>query len=101
MKRNAISAPINSISGLPSMEKLQNFVQTFQEKNQKDSFADVEKQLHKMVMNIEKEALETCLSEYDIDVPAICVDGEIYKKVVRCDQDYQSAAGLLRITRSL
>jgi hypothetical protein len=101
MKRNTMSAPINSISGLPSMEKLQNFVQTFQEKNQKASFADVEKQLHKMVMNIEKEALETCLSEYDIDVPAICVDGEIYKKVVRCDQDYQSAAGLLRITRSL
>ena len=101
MKNNASPLPDDSLSMSPSIEKLQNYVKVFQEKKQKPDFADVEAQLHNMVMNIEKEALESCLSEYDVDVPSISVDGEIYNKVVRCETDYQSSAGILRVTRSL
>jgi len=101
MKNNASPLPDDSLSMSPSIKELQNYVKVFQEKKQKPDFADVEAQLHNMVMNIEKEALESCLSEYDVDVPAISVDGEIYNKVVRCETDYQSSAGILRVTRSL
>lgn len=91
----------NDIQLPTSVKNLQQYVNSFLEQHKKGNFSEVEKEIHTMVMEIEKEALETCLSEYDIDVPAISVSGEVYKKVVRCEKDYQSAAGVLRVSRSL
>lgn len=97
----AFNIDVKARKELSSVQILQQYVQNFQEKKEKDDFSDVEKRIHKMVMDVEKEVLETCLSKYDIDAPAVSIDGELYTKVVRCEQDYQSAAGVLRVERSL
>jgi hypothetical protein len=49
----------------------------------------------------EREALGYDLARFDLDVPAVEVDGERYHRVLRCATTYTSAVGPMRIERSL
>jgi hypothetical protein len=41
------------------------------------------------------------LARFDLDVPVVEVDGERYHQVLRCATTYTSAAGPVRVERSL
>jgi hypothetical protein len=65
------------------------------------SFADFEKELHAKVMEFEREMIAAEMARADIDAGAIVVEGITYRRVVRCEETYFSAAGPVRVERTL
>jgi hypothetical protein len=70
-------------------------------KNKPGSFADFEKDLHAKVMEFERELIAEEMARADIDAAAIEVDGVTYRRVVRCEETYFTAAGPVRVERTL
>lgn len=60
-----------------------------------------ERQVHALFMAAECEVLARALARLDIDVPVIEVEGIPYRRVLQCAQTYTSAAGPLRVERTL
>ena len=52
-------------------------------------------------MAVEREGLAEELARLDVDLPAVTIEGEVYRQVVRCEETYTSAAGPVRVMRSL
>jgi hypothetical protein len=61
----------------------------------------LEQELHRLFVAAEREALGRELSRFDLDVPRIEIEGERYDQVLRCETTYNSAAGPVRVERSL
>src|SRR5215475_1255706 len=60
-----------------------------------------EQELHRLFVAAEREAFGQELARCDVDVPVIDVDGQRYRRVLRCEQTYSSAAGPVRVERTL
>jgi hypothetical protein len=60
-----------------------------------------ERELHEYVAAVEREVLAEELARLEVDLPAVTIEGEVYRQVVRCEESYVSAAGPVRVTRSL
>ena len=60
-----------------------------------------ERELHEYVVAAEREVLAEELARLDVDLPAVTIEGELYRQVVRCEESYVSAAGPVRVMRSL
>jgi hypothetical protein len=60
-----------------------------------------ERELHAQVLEVEREVLASELARLDLDVPTVVIDGAEYQRVVRCEQTYTSAAGPVRVERTL
>ncbi|MCA1853936.1 MAG: hypothetical protein LC647_16555 [Beggiatoa sp.] len=58
-------------------------------------------ELHEYVAAVEREVLAEELARLDVDLPAVTIEGEVYRQVVRCEESYVSAAGPVRVMRSL
>ena len=65
------------------------------------SFADFEKDLHAKVMEYEREVVAEEMARADVDAGAIVVDGVAYRRVLRCEETYFTAAGPVRVERTL
>jgi hypothetical protein len=66
-----------------------------------EDFDQFEQDLHRLFVAAEREALGHELARFDLDVPQIEVEGERYDQVLRCETTYTSAAGPVRVARSL
>jgi hypothetical protein len=66
-----------------------------------EDFAQCEQELPRLFVMAEREALGHELARFDLDVPQVAVEGERYDRVVRCETTYNSAAGPVRVERSL
>src|ERR671925_2241370 len=85
-----------------AMEQLQDFLR--QRREAHEPVADLhafEQELHRFFVAAEREALGHELARFDLDVPVVEVDGERYHRVLRCATTYTSAAGPVRVERSL
>jgi hypothetical protein len=70
----------------------------------KEPCADMEcfeRELHDYIVAVEREVLAEELARLDVDLPAVTIEGEVYRQVVRCEETYTSAAGPVRVMRSL
>ena len=70
----------------------------------KEPCADMEcfeRELHDYVVAVERDVLAEELARLDVDLPAVTIEGELYRRVVRCEETYTSAAGPVRVMRSL
>jgi hypothetical protein len=65
------------------------------------SFADFEKDLHRRLMELEREVIAGEMAGADIDAGAVVVDGVTYRRVVRCEGLYFTAAGPVCVERTL
>lgn len=65
------------------------------------SFEETEKTLHTAFMEAQRKMIEKALSQHDIDVPVIYIDGKAYRQIIRAEKTYTSAAGPVRIERAL
>jgi hypothetical protein len=85
-----------------AMDQLQDFLRQRREAREPvealDAFAQ---ELHRLFVAAEREALGRELSRFDLDVPTIEVEGERYHRVLRCATTSTSAAGPVRVARSL
>src|SRR2546423_13648 len=85
-----------------AMDHLQDFLRQRREAREPvQDFDAFEQELHQLFVAAEREALGHALARFDLDVPAIEVDGERYHRVLRCTTTYNSAAGPVRVERSL
>jgi hypothetical protein len=93
----------DSLSTPPSaLEQLHDFLQ--QRQSAREPVADLnafEQELHRHFVAAEREALGRELARFDVDAPVIEVAGQRYRRVLRCEQTYHSAAGPLRVERTL
>jgi hypothetical protein len=45
-----------------------------------------ERELHEYVVAAEREVLAEELARLDVDLPAVTIEGELYRQVVRCER---------------
>ena len=85
-----------------AMDQLQDFLRRRRQAAEPlDDFGQMEQDLHRLFVAAEREALGRELARFDRDVPQIEIDGERYDRVLRCETTYNSAAGPVRVERSL
>jgi hypothetical protein len=85
-----------------AMDQLHNFLRQRREAREPvEDLNALEQELHRLFVAAEREALSQELSRFDLDVPAVEVDGERYHRVLRCETTYTSAVGPVRVMRSL
>ncbi|MGH8655128.1 MAG: hypothetical protein ACREYE_24485 [Gammaproteobacteria bacterium] len=60
-----------------------------------------ERQLHAYFVAAEREVLAEELARFDVDLPAVRIEGQSYRRVLRCEETYVSAVGPVRVMRSL
>jgi hypothetical protein len=86
-----------------ALARLQRFLEDrrVRRDDKPESFAEFEKSLHARLMGLERELLAEEMSRADIDAGAIVVDGVTYRRVLRCFETYVTAAGPVRIERTL
>jgi hypothetical protein len=85
-----------------AMDQLHAFLR--QRREAREPVADLtafEQELHRLFVAAEREALGHELARFDLDVPAIEVEGERCHRVLRCETTYASAVGPVRVARSL
>jgi hypothetical protein len=85
-----------------AMDQLQDFLR--QRRAAHEPVEDLhafEQELHRFFVAAEREALGHELAHFDLDVPAVEVDGERYQRVLRCATTYTSAVGPVRVERGL
>jgi len=64
-------------------------------------FAAFERDLHERVAEVEREFLAEELKRLDVDVPVVLIDGVPHRRVLRSEETYLSAAGPVRVERTL
>jgi uncharacterized protein YgbK (DUF1537 family) len=60
-----------------------------------------ERELHEYFVAAEREVLAEELARLDVDVPAVRIAGKLCRRAVRCEETYVSAAGPVRVLRTL
>ena len=60
-----------------------------------------EKQLHALFAAAECEAVTAEITRFDVNATMVLIDGVAHRQVLRCEETYFSAAGPLRVERSL
>jgi hypothetical protein len=90
------------VTPLSAAERLQAFIAG--RRSSKEPCGDMEcfeRELHEYVVEVEREVLAEELARLDVDLPTVTIEGEVYRQVVRCEESYTSAAGPVRVMRSL
>jgi hypothetical protein len=85
-----------------AMDQLQDFLRQRRAAHEPvEELHTFEQELHRLFVAAEREALSHELARFDLDVPAVEVEGERYHRVLRCATTYTSAVGPVRVERSL
>jgi len=86
----------------PAMDKLRRFLEERRKAGKPGSnFEQFEEELHRLVSEVECEAVGEELERQDINAPLIEIEGEPHRRVLRCEETYFSPAGPVRVERSL
>lgn len=67
----------------------------------KETFESFEERLHAKLQEVEREILGEDLARGDLDVGGIVIEGTGYRRVLRGEETYMTAAGPVRVERSL
>ena len=86
-----------------ALATVRQFVQDHRMRWKGDSggFGEFERGLHARVMEFERELVADEMRTADIDVEAVNVEGTVYRRVLRAEEEYLTAAGPVRVMRSL
>ena len=98
----ALQSPALLSSDSHAMDQLHDFLRRRRETCAPvEDFERFEQDLHRLFVAAEREALGHELARFDLDVPRVEIEGERYDRVLRCETTYTSAAGPVRVERSL
>lgn len=93
------TAPANKS---PAWERLECFLESRRRaRGPVENLEAFETELRAMFAAAEAEAVADELARFDVDLPAVEVDGVWHRKVLRCEQTYMTAAGEVKVTRNL
>ena len=65
------------------------------------SFEKAEQAIRALVVELEKSMVQETLSHYDINTSTVVRNGQVYHRVLRQNKTYTSAAGPIKVERSL
>ncbi|USE37429.1 hypothetical protein [Endozoicomonas sp. SCSIO W0465] len=86
----------------PAIDQLQQKLTLLRQSNNPiQHFEDHENEIHSLFIQAEREILAEELQKLDINKASIEVNGVVYHQALRSYQTYQSAAGPVRVLRSL
>jgi hypothetical protein len=66
-----------------------------------ETFEAFERRLHAQLQDVEREVLGEDLARGDVDADAIVIGGTGYRRVLRAEETYMTAAGPVRVERGL
>jgi len=85
-----------------ALKRLNSYVEDLsQRKKPMGSLEAFEREVRELVAQVEQEVVAEGLSQCDIDAPVVEVEGRRYTQVFRGPKRYLSAAGEVRVERSL
>lgn len=85
-----------------AMDKLRRFLEERRKAGKPaTSFEQFEEELHRVVSEVECEAVGEELERHDVEAPLVEIEGVPHRRVVRCEETYFSPAGPVRVERSL
>lgn len=91
---------LSSASG--ARERLEQFLSAQRAKRHpSENFEQFERELHSYFAAAECEVLGEELGRWDVDLPTLEIDGQSYRRVLRSETAYLSAAGPVRVERNL
>jgi len=67
----------------------------------KETFEAFEERLHRELQEVERDLLAEDLGRADVDAEGILVEGTAYRRVLRAEETYMTAAGPVRVERTL
>lgn len=85
-----------------ALQRLSSFVEA--QRQRRDGVSDLEafeRELRAVVMAVEQELMGEELAKHDVDVPLVLIHGVAHRRKLRCEQTYLSAAGPVRVMRTL
>jgi len=96
-------APQSHLGAEEALARIRCFVDDWRmrTRDKPGNFADFERELHAKIMEFEREVIAEDMARADVDVEAIVVDGATYRRVLRCEDTYFTAAGPIHIERTL
>lgn len=98
----ALQSPSFLASDSAAMDQLQDCLgRRRQAAGPADDFDQIEPEGHRLFVAAEREAIGREVSRFDRDVPQMEIDGARYDRVLRCETTSKSAAGPVRVERSL
>lgn len=98
----ALHSPDLLSSDSRAMDQLCDFLRRRRETCEPvEDFERFEQDLHRLFVAAEREALGHELARFDLDVPHVEIEQQRYDRVLRCETTYNSAAGPVRVARSL
>jgi hypothetical protein len=98
----ALQSPDLLSSDSHAMDQLQGFLRRRREPCEPvENLERFAQDLHRLFVAAEREALGHELARFDLDVPQVEIEGKRDNRVLRCETTYNSAAGPVRVARSL
>lgn len=104
MRASQISIPKPSSSPLnaTARERLHEFLERRRRaKGPVEDLEQFEAELHGLFAAAEAEAVADELVRFDVDLPSVKIDGVSHRRVLRCEETYMTAAGPVRVMRTL
>jgi hypothetical protein len=103
LSRREVSTVLPRTRGEEALAQLRQFLdnQRMSKPRGPNEFAELERKLHARVMEVEREIIGEVLEAADVDAPAVEIDGRVHRKVLRSSETYMTAAGPVRVERSL
>jgi hypothetical protein len=89
------------VSSVRAFSELEDFVLERRKAGAMTDLLEFEKELHARVMGLERELVKEELERADLNVPTIVIEGTVYRRVLRSEAEYQTAAGKVRVNRTL
>lgn len=85
-----------------ALRRLEAYVEELHRGHQPiESLEDFEREVQALVAEVQREIVAQGLSRCDIEAPVVEVAGRVYRQVYRGEKSYLSAAGEIRVERSL
>jgi hypothetical protein len=85
-----------------ALKRLNRYVEELvQRKKPMESLETFEREVRQLMAGVEQEVVAEGLSQFDIDAPVVEVEGRRYRQVYRGEKRYLSAAGEVRVEKSL
>jgi hypothetical protein len=98
----ALQNPDLLSSGSHAMDQLHDFLRQRREASAPvEDCEHFEQDLHRLFVAAEREAVGHELARFDLEGPQVEVEGARYDRGLRCETTYNSAAGPVRVERSL
>jgi hypothetical protein len=85
----------------PALGRLHRFLAEREEAGRSEDFASLEREIREIVRGVECEILTSELAKLDVNVEELEIDGHRVRQVGRYEQEYFTAAGKVRVERSL